>query len=332
MEPLVFEPYLRPMVWGGRRLGDLLGKPLPEAGSYGESWEISAHPLHISQVAEGPYRGETLVDLCDQHPRDIIGEKPAVGSRFPLLIKFLDCAELLSIQVHPSDELAPRLAGEPSGKTEAWVVLEADPTARVYAGLKRGVTRADVEEHLAAGTLERCIHCFTPRPGDSVFLSAGTVHAVGGGVVMAEVQQTSDATFRLYDWGRAGPDGRPRQLHVQEALEAIRWDAGPVDPVTPEVIEGTAPTVREERLVSCPQFGLDRVILTGEARTGLEGRPSIWIVLRGSAELRTDGGYRRRFSRGETVLIPAAAAGSVWRTADGTNFASLLRIRLPESA
>ena len=332
MGPLVFEPYLRPMVWGGRSLGDLFGKRLPDDGPYGESWELSGHPHHVSRVAEGPLRGQSLADLCAQHPREVFGEAIPPGSRFPLLVKLLDCRDLLSIQVHPDDALAPRLAGEPSGKTEAWVVLEAEPTARICAGLKPGVTRAEVERALADGTLDRCLHDFTPRPGDCIFLPAGTIHAVGGGVVLAEVQQTSDATFRLYDWGRVGPDGRPRQLHVRESLEAIRWDFGPVDPVVPEVIPDTASGARAERLVECSYFGLDRLLLGAENPAGPWGRPTIWLVVSGAADLRTLDGASRTFRRGETVLIPATAEGPAWWPVAGVGDTTLLRVRLPAGA
>jgi mannose-6-phosphate isomerase len=273
-----------------------------------------------------------LADLCARHPQEVFGEGIPSGSRFPLLIKLLDCQELLSIQVHPDDALAPGLAGEPSGKTEAWVVLEAEPTARIYAGLKPGVTRAEVERALADGTLDRCLHDFTPRPGDCIFLPAGTVHAVGGGVVLAEVQQTSDATFRLYDWGRVGPDGRPRPLHVRESLEAIRWDFGPVDPVVPEAIPDTASGAQAERLVECRYFGLDRLVLEAEHPAGPGGRPTIWLVVSGAAELRTLGGASRRVRRGETVLIPATAEGPAWWPAAGAGDTSLLRVRLSAGA
>ncbi len=326
MEPLVFEPYLRPMVWGGRRLGELLGKPLPPEGNIGESWEVSPHPHHVSRVAEGPLAGRTLNEVSREFPRELYGDPPPADPTFPLLVKLLDCRDLLSIQVHPTDELARTLANERFGKTEAWVVLHADPGSRVYAGFKPGVTRADVEQHLAAGTLESGLHSFTPKPGDCIFLPAGTVHAVGGGVVLAEVQQASDATFRLYDWNRVGPDGRPRQLHVREALVAIDWSAGPVDPVRPKSEPGAPVGVRSERLVRCPSFGLDRLTLEADYRPGIAGRPSLWITLSGAAELRTAGGYARTFRPGETVLVPAAAGDPLWRPTAGT--ARLLRVHL----
>jgi mannose-6-phosphate isomerase len=312
MGPLVFEPYLRPMVWGGRRLGEALGKALPEEGTFGEAWEISAHPHHVSRVAEGPLHGATLTELCARHPRDLFGDRPPPDGRFPLLVKLLDCRELLSIQVHPTDELARELSQESLGKTEAWVVLEARPGGRIYAGLRPGVGRAEVERHLAAGTLEQCLHSFEPRPGDCVFLPAGTVHAVGGGVLMAEVQQSSDATFRLYDWNRLGSDGKPRELHLRESLESIDWDAGPVRPASGPPIEGLPPGVEGERLVRCRYFNMDRYRAEAEFAVPYAGQLSIWMVLDGSAELH-GGGYRRAFRRGETVLVPASAGALSWR-------------------
>jgi mannose-6-phosphate isomerase len=326
MEPLVFEPYLRPMVWGGRRLGECFGKVLPAATQVGESWEISAHPHHVSRVAEGPLRDALLTDLCADRSADLFGDQAPRGNRFPLLVKLLDCCDLLSIQVHPSDELAPRLTPEASGKTEAWVVLEVQPTGRIYSGLKPGIRRSDLEQHLAAGTLEQCLHSYTPRPGDCVFLPAGTVHAVGGGVVMAEVQQTSDATFRLYDWNRPGSDGRARPLHIREALESINWTAGPVGPVGGTRCNGLPGDARRELLVRCPYFILQRF----HARTPLvlpsTGRLSLWLVLDGTAELRDSVlGYRRPFRCGETVLVPAACPRPSWHPAGPVSFLSVTR-------
>lgn len=328
MGPLIFDPYLRPMVWGGRSLGSLFGKSLPTDGPYGESWELSPHPHHVSRVAEGPLAGWSLADLCRDRPREIFGTPLPADLRFPLLIKLLDCRELLSIQVHPTDELARRLAGETFGKTEAWVILHAEAGARIYAGFKRGVTRAEVEHRLADGTLDAALHAFTPRPGDCVFLPAGTVHAVGGGVVMAEVQQASDATFRLYDWNRLGVDGKPRPLHIHQALEAIDWSAGPVEPLVPEVATGCLPGVKQEGLVRCPNFGLDRISLESDFPVTAVGRPSIWMVLSGAARLSTRE-YGRVFRAGETVLVPAAVQEVSWSLASAQRRATLLCVNLP---
>lgn len=302
------------MVWGGRHLGEQLGKVLPPTVPVGESWEISAHPLHVSRVAEGPLRGTLLTDLCATHAADLLGDQVPPGNRFPLLIKLLDCCDLLSIQVHPSDEQAVRLSRETSGKTEAWIVLEVRPTGRIYAGLKSGITRTNLENHLASGTLEQCLHSFTPQPGDCIFLPAGTIHAVGGGVVLAEVQQSSDATFRLFDWNRLGSDGTPRPLHIQQSLESIDWNAGPVQPVVGTPLPGLPPRVQGWALVRCRFFTLQRFEALGPFDLPYANRLSIWLVLAGEAELSSAvSGYRRNFRAGQTVLVPAASPRVTWQ-------------------
>jgi mannose-6-phosphate isomerase len=264
MQPLVFEPYLRPQIWGGRRLEHRLGKALPADGRFGESWEISAHPLHVSRVAEGPLRGTTLDVLAASRGRELLGRAVASPAEFPWLVKFLDCHDQLSVQVHPDDETARRLLSNETGKTEAWVVLEVGPAGRIQAGLKPGTTRADLVRHLDAGSVAECLHSFAPRPGDCVFLPAGTVHAVGGGVLLAELQQSSDATFRLFDWNRLGADGKPRALHRREALESIHWPTGPVVPVEPRALPEVPAGAHGERLVDCPYFCIDRYRLSGD--------------------------------------------------------------------
>jgi mannose-6-phosphate isomerase len=326
MEPLVFEPYLRPQVWGGRRLGHELGKALPEAGTFGEAWELSGHPHHVSRVAEGPLKGSSLNELCSKHSNEIFGKSHK--GPFPLLIKLLDCHELLSIQVHPTDAIAEQLRPGELGKTEAWIVLGVQPGGKIFAGLKPGVDRDVLEKHLKAGTTDQCLHSFTPKPGDCVFLPAGTVHAVGGGVLMAEVQQTSDATFRLFDWNRFGPDGKSRALHLDESLASINWQAGPVHPVQGKPLAHLPPGIEGQHLVSCPFFKLSRMRMAKNTELPVDQALSIWMVLTGSAELtQTGGSYRRQFRRGETVLIPASAGGCQWTAREGE--ATLLDVRLP---
>ncbi len=328
MDPLVFESYPRPQVWGGRRLAEL-GKALP-AGTYGESWEISAHPHHISHVIEGPLRGTTLAALWAGHARELYGSHREPPPRFPLLIKFLDCHEQLSVQVHPSDDIARALGADDAGKTEAWVILAVEPTARIYAGLKPGVTRTDLERHLALGTVADCLHSFVPQPADCLFLPAGMVHAVGGGVLMAEVQQSSDATFRLFDWNRPGPDGQPRQLHVEAALESIDWEAGPARPVVPEPMVALPAGVSGEELVRCRYFELARFRPFSMFRQPYAGQLSIWLVLDGAAHLSSEAtGYGHTFQRGETVLVPAAAAPLDWEPMPGQAAPTLLAARVP---
>ena len=327
MEPLIFEPYLRPVVWGGRKLGDVLGKSLPSDAAYGESWELSPHPQHVSRVAEGPLAGHTLERVCDEFTSEVFGPGRESPGSFPLLVKFLDCRELLSIQVHPDDRLAAELAGEPFGKSEAWIVLDADPGAVIYAGLREGVSRSDVEGHLKTGTLEQALHAFIPHAGDCLYLPAGTVHAVGGGVLMAEIQQASDATFRLYDWNRVGTDGQPRELHIDQALTSINWEAGPVSPIRRPAteMEDTRPLV--ERLVAGPHFEMTRITsATGPMTAGTSGC-EIWLVLEGAAKLKTATGYAREFRCGETVLLPAAARGPTWMPVG--QGVTLLKVNLP---
>ncbi|MFO0843747.1 MAG: type I phosphomannose isomerase catalytic subunit [Gemmataceae bacterium] len=307
MPPLVFSPFLRPMPWGGRRLGDTLGKPLPPDGTWGESWEVSAHPTHVSRVADGPLAGRALTDLLPG---------------FPLLVKYLDANDWLSVQVHPGDDKAMSLSGEPLGKTEAWVVLGAEPGGRIFAGMKDGIDRRAFERALAEKRVAECLHAFQPRVGDCLFYPAGTVHAVGGGVLLAEVQQSSDATLRLYDWDRVGPDGKPRPLHVAQALEAIDWGRGPVAPAVGQALPG----LPGERLVVCRYFTLDRFRVAEPVPSPYGGRLSLWMVLDGAAELRARD-YRRVLPRGGTVVVPAGVEGVSWHPSPA---ATLLGVTLPE--
>ncbi|CAN5567364.1 class I mannose-6-phosphate isomerase [soil metagenome] len=326
MEPLVFEPYLRPQVWGGRRLGDHFSKSLPETGTFGEAWELSGHGHHVSKVAEGSLKGTTLTDLCSKHGSELYGKNHA--GPFPLLIKLLDCHDWLSIQVHPTDAIAEQLRPGELGKTEAWIVLSVQPEGKIFAGLKPGVDRAVLEKHLEAGTTDQCLHAFTPKPGDCIFLPAGTVHAVGGGIVMAEVQQTSDATFRLFDWNRVGTDGKPRALHLDESLASINWQAGPVHPVQGKPLANLPVGATGEHLVRCDFFDLTRYRLASQANLPVAKMLSIWMVLDGSAELVQPGGsYRRTFRAGETVLIPASARACQWSAREGE--AMLLDVKVP---
>jgi mannose-6-phosphate isomerase len=309
--PLRFKPYLRPMVWGGRQLGEVLGKRLPEGGTYGESWEISDHPAHHSVVAAGPWRGQTLRRLMEREAGALLGAAAAQHARFPWLVKLLDAWDWLSVQVHPSEADVVRLWPGEGSKTEAWFILAAAPTSRVYAGLLPGVDEKRLRQGLAAGTVGDCLHQFRPRPGDCVFLPAGTVHAVGGGVLMAEVQQTSDATFRLFDWDRRDAHGRPRQLHIEEALACINWETGPVRPIRAEGY----PTVDDrplrarhslrQELVRCRYFLMEYVRQAGQSSWGGTGRLQVVVVLHGRGRLETGEGDWP-LAAGDTLLLPAA--------------------------
>lgn len=302
LHPLRFEPIYKRLIWGGRKLATVLSKPIGEGSGYAESWEISDHRADVSRVAEGPMAGQSLRDLIVEHGEGLFG--PAVGPReqFPLLIKFIDAQQDLSVQVHPDDALGRDLAGD-NGKTETWVIIHAEPGSRIYAGMKAGTTRAAMERAIAAGTVEATLHSFPARAGDCILIPAGTVHAIGAGVVLAEVQQMSDATFRLHDWGRVGPDGLPRALHRDEALRAIDFDAPPVAPLapTPEPIPGGT----REALSESAYFALARLALTGSTTVGDPARFTILVGLEGQAVVRS-GESAITLGLGQTVLLPAA--------------------------
>jgi mannose-6-phosphate isomerase len=304
MGPLRFRPHLRPLVWGGRRLGEALGRHLPGPGPYGESWDVSDHAAHRSVVAEGPLAGRSLRELMETRRDDLLGPAGHLAA-FPWLVKHLDAADRLSVQVHPDDEQAARLWPGEIGKTEAWFVLDAAPDGRVYAGLKAGVDEATLRRAVADGTAADCLHSFRPRPGDCLFLRAGTVHAVGGGVLFAEVQQTSDATFRLYDWGRVDAQGRGRQMHVEESLACIDWSAGPVEPVRargyPRPGEPADPSPVSQRLASCRYFELDYVRRAVPFALWGAGRLRALIVAHGRGRLAG-----MTLAAGDVLVLPAS--------------------------
>lgn len=314
--PLRFRPYLRPMVWGGRRLAEVLGKALPTPEPYGEAWEISDHGSHQSRLADEPAAG-TLRDLMRREPGALLGDSDT--SEFPWLVKYLDACDWLSVQVHPDERSVKHLWPGENSKTEAWFILAARPGSRVYAGLKPGVDEVILRRAVTDGSVADCLHDFEPRAGDCLFLPAGTVHAVGGGVLIAEVQQTSDATFRLFDWNRRDAQGRSRQLHVEEALACIDWKGGPVSPVRAEGYpqpsgEPAAWSVWQS-LVRCRYFHLDYV-RQAEPFALPGGRMKAVMVLHGKGVLYSSHGPEP-LSVGDTVLLPASL-GEVWCQPDGT--------------
>jgi len=308
LQPLVFKPILRRLIWGGRRLGGLMGKPIGDADDYAESWEIADYRDAVSVVRDGPLAGTSLRDLVRTRPAELFGRSRAGQDQFPLLIKLIDARESLSVQVHPDDELGKELAND-SGKTEAWVVIDAEPDSLMYAGLKPGVDRDQLERAIRSGEVEPLLHRFKPRPGDCVLVEAGTVHAIGAGVLLAEFQQMSDATFRVFDWNRVGPDGEPRALHVDQALRSIDFERGPVDPLSarPLVLEdGNV----NEALARCRYFQLERWTLEAPQELGRDDRFTVVMVL--SGQVRTRQGDRELIvGRGETMLLPASISPHV---------------------
>ena len=305
--PLRFEPIYRHYLWGGRRLELLFDRQLASQELYAESWEIVDHGGDQSVVQCGPLAGRTLHDLVEEYGATLLGQpKPTsameqVAGRFPLLIKLLDADQNLSMQVHPDDAMAARLDPPDLGKTEAWYVLATEPGGRIYAGLKPGVDRKALAQAIQQGTCDECVHWFEPTPGDCLLIPAGTVHALGAGVMVAEIQQASDTTFRLFDWNRLGPDGKPRDLHVEQGLEAIDFDAGPADPICISAAEKNMAA----HLIECEYFSVSRWELDESVALGGDGHCHVIIVLEGSA--RFDGDPAEdAVSRGRTILLPAA--------------------------
>jgi mannose-6-phosphate isomerase len=294
--PLRFEPIFKSMPWGGRRLPELVNRPAPDDEPVGEAWTLSDVDESVSVVAEGEHAGKTLRALLAADPVGILGGATAPLGRFPLLLKFIDARRELSVQVHPNDAQAAAKKHACGGKTEAWVVLDANPaTSRVYSGFRPGTTADTFKAALAAKTVPDTLHAFTPVRGDGVFLEAGTVHAIGADILIFEVQQTSDITYRLYDWDRIDPKtGKLRDLHIDDGLACANFAAGPCHP-----IRGS------EALVRCPYFTLDRVTSAVPFRVGAEGQCRAVVCIDGGGELVSDG-VRYPMTLGDTYLLPAA--------------------------
>ncbi len=297
--PLRFEPIFRRYLWGGRRLKTVLNKPIGPESDYAESWEIVDHGEDQSRVSNGPLAGQPLQALVTERPDELFGSRSNYD-QFPLLFKFLDAQRDLSVQVHPNDQQARQLTPPDLGKTEAWVILDALPGSKIYAGLKRGFDRHALEREVSRGTTALCLHSFEPRPGDCVFVPAGAVHALGAGLLVAEIQQSSDTTFRLFDWNRVGSDGKPRPLHVEAALDTIDYSLGPLDAQRGESTE--RPEI--QRLVACEKFVLDRWHLDRSCTLAPTGRFHLLVVLDGELDVESDPA-ETSLQRGETMLLPA---------------------------
>ncbi len=359
--PVVFEPIFKPKPWGGRRLATLLGKRLPGSEPIGESWELADLPGNESRVRGGPLAGKTLGQLVQTWGPRLLGDAVLVDGRFPLLVKFLDACENVSVQVHPKPPDPPIRApsdsegGEiiapsasegdsrrpgpscqspsaalpapiraPSAsegsdrmtadedyrlgvKHEAWYVVHANPGSKLYIGLKPGVGPDEVRRAANTPGLPELLQTWKVEPGECYYLPSGTPHALGAGVVVAEIQTSSDVTYRLYDWGRVGLDGRPRELHIEQALANIRHD------VTAEMIRQTPSSAQAmaemgaaaTRICTCDRFTIDRTDLSGDSPHEFRpGRMIIFVALVGTARLLCDND-EFRFGAGDVVLVPA---------------------------
>jgi mannose-6-phosphate isomerase len=298
-EVLQFQPIYQERVWGGRRLHTLLGRDIPAGPPIGESWEIVDRPEAQSRVRGGRFGGATLRELIEHHSTEVMGPGWKPARRFPILVKWLDCSDRLSLQVHPPASVAASLEGEP--KTENWYVAHSAPGASLFVGLKRGVTRAKFAKAVAAGTAEDCVNKVSVASGDSILVQSGQVHAIDAGNLILEIQQNSDTTYRLYDWGRVGLDGKPRTLHVEESLRSILWNEGP-----PELVRA-APT--SGTIASSDEFSIRRVVLgRGEKVRFARGeQPRILSIAAGGVTFAGSVPATKSLSMGDNALIPWAA-------------------------
>jgi mannose-6-phosphate isomerase len=322
--PLRFEPIYQYRLWGGRRLAGLLAAPLPGDGPIGEAWLLSDRDDHASIVADGPLKGKTIGQLVKQSPEELLGKLAGHFFRFPLLLKFLDVSERLSVQVHPRDTDTDLIPKGETGKTEAWVVLEDGPESRIYAGLKSSTTANKLRDAIANGSVEDHLASFVPRSGDSVLVRAGTVHSLND-VVVFEVQENSDVTFRLYDWDHIDPKtGKHRPLQVDQALACIDFAQVEIGPVA-SVVEEMTPVLRE-RLFLCDHFGVWRT--RGEAlfTVGVEEIPRVVVCIAGEGSLEYNGADYA-FGKGDVIVLPSIVGACSCRPHGSV---SLLEISLPE--
>ena len=324
--PLRFEPIYQYRLWGGRRLANLLSAPLPGDGPIGEAWLLSDRDDHPSRVADGPLKGRSIGQLLHQWPEQLLGKLAGRFRRFPLLLKFLDVRDTLSVQVHPSDKQTEYIPAGETGKTEAWVVLEAGAKGRIYAGLKPATTAEVLRQALANGSVAGHLASFTPKTGDGIFIPAGTVHSLGD-VVVFEVQENSDVTFRLYDWNHVdAKTGRPRPLQVEQAMACIDFAQKSVGTVVP-VVEDVKPVLRE-RLFYCEHFGLWRHRGDSSFIVGVEGSLRVLVCISGKGQLGYNGADYL-FGKGDVFLLPAMIGACVCRTRGPV---TMLEISLPPEA
>jgi mannose-6-phosphate isomerase len=300
--PLKFEPILKPKVWGGSALKHLFFKEAE--GKVGESWELSGVKDNVSVIANGPFTGMDIMALIQKFDADLVGEKvfKQFGNTFPLLFKFIDAHQDLSVQLHPGDALAEKRHNS-FGKTEMWYIIAAEENARLILGFNRPMDKENYLHYLSENKLPDILHNESVQPGDVFLIPPGTVHAIGSGVLLAEIQQTSDITYRIYDWDRPDTDGNYRELHTELALEAINYNA-------PEArIKYTRALDRPVRLCTTSYFEVNKLQVTHDLSRDLSKIDSftVYMCIEGSAVFET-GGFSETIKKGETILIPAIFA------------------------
>lgn len=298
--PIVFLPYLKSVIWGGNKICEYKGIAQP-GPKIGESWEISAVPGHESVVAEGNYKGKTITELIDAFGAELLGEKvmSRYSGKFPLLIKLIDAADNLSVQVHPDDALAMKRHNS-LGKTEMWYIIGTDEGAKIYAGLKTSMTPDDYVRRVADGTFAETLAVHDSAPGDVFFLPAGCVHAIGAGNLLAEIQESSDITYRIYDYDRRDAEGNGRELHTELAKDAIDYTVydNYKNPPVPA-------NINDCEIVKCNHFTTNRIVLDGEMPVKYDGDSfTVVMCIDGEAALRYPAG-EVSLKAGHTVLLPA---------------------------
>ena len=324
MYPLRLEPIYQYRLWGGRRLASLLSVPLPGDGPIGEAWVLSDRTDHQSQIANGPLKGQTIGQVMKQFPESLMGRLSSRFTRFPLLLKFLDAHEMLSVQVHPSDAHPDLIPAGDTAKTEAWVVVEAEKGSQIYAGLKSSTTPGSLRESLKDGTIAERLVSISPKSGDAVFIPAGTVHTLGNDVVVFEVQQNSDVTYRLYDWGHIDSVTKElRPLQVDQALACIDFGSRNSGLVTPRA-ETTMP-VERERLFDCAAFLLWRIRGQAQFTVGAIAEPHVLVGIEGSGRIMRDG-TPYAVGKGDVWLLPAEVGVCAF---EPSGEATMLEIAIP---
>jgi mannose-6-phosphate isomerase len=301
MEMLTFNPLYMERVWGGRGLEAKLGRSLPEGKVIGESWELVDREGEQSVVSTGAHAGKTIRELVESSAAEILGPGRDGSLPFPILIKWLDCQDRLSLQVHPPAEIASSLGGEP--KTENWYIAECDVGASLIVGLKRGVTREQFTQALEDNEVEACVHRFPVKAGDSILVESGRMHTIDAGNLILEIQQNSDTTYRVYDWGRVGLDGEPRQLHIEEALKSIDFED--FEPESLKIVPGT------QTLADCKEFRIRKFELkpggdTLELPAG-KGAHLIHVV----TGTLTDANSGAALTKGNSYLLPYVTGASL---------------------
>jgi len=315
--PLKFQPILKDKIWGGQKLHQILHKPTTSKNA-GESWEISDVEGDTSVVANGALQGSSLNYLLETHTSNLLGEKNfrQFGTKFPLLIKFIDAKEDLSVQLHPNDQLA-KARHNSFGKTETWYVVQADPESNLIVGFNQEMTQELYLKHLEDKTLQSILNYDTVKAGDAYFIEVGRIHAIGAGVLLAEIQQTSDITYRVYDWDRVDSEGNERELHNDIALEAFDFDM-PDNFRVDYTKDSDSPT----ELVSCPYFTTNVLKVNDTIlKENTHDSFMIYMCVEGKAQIEVDGN-QTEISMGETVLIPAC----IKRFSISANHAKLLEV------